>query len=105
MAASERDDAECAMHVASLHNRNEGADLAFVKNMIPDSALGVLFFLDVNDGKTDIIKTRRVFSLERLVDVIGYPMEFLRAHNQVEMRHLVQESRAAALRHAQAFVP
>src|SRR5215469_5210271 len=100
MSASERDDAECAMHVAALHNRNESVYLSFVKNVVPDSALGILLFLDVNDGKADVLKTRRRFSLERLIDVIGDPMEFLRAHNQVEMRHLVQERRATALRHA-----
>ena len=59
VTASVRDNAERAMHVAPLHNRDESGHLPFAEHMVPDGALGIRFFFDVHDRKPDIVQAAR----------------------------------------------
>ena len=99
VAARVRDDAERAMHVASLHNRHESGHLPFAENMVPDGALGICFFVDVHNGKPDIVEARGQFPFDRLFDVIRDSMKLLGSDNQIKVRYFIQKRRSAALRH------
>src|ERR1700674_541331 len=100
MAPCEWDDAECAMHVASLHSGNESSRLPFGEHMVSDGSLGIRFFVYVDDRKPDIVETRGPFPFDRLINVVRHAVKFLGSDNQIKVRQFVQQGRTAALRHA-----
>ena len=93
-------DAESAAHVAALHDRDEGARRD--GGMVADGFLRAGFLVGVDDGETQVVHGRLVghFAAEDGVDVVGHPVEFLRADHQIEVGDFREQGGAAALGHA-----
>jgi len=91
-------DAEGAVHVAALLDRDEGAHLLFLEDVLADRVLRAGFLRDVHDG----LPHRHAGGVRgaQVVEVIGHLVEFLRAHDQVDVRQAVEQLGAAVLRHA-----
>ena len=98
VAAGFRDDAEGAIHVAALLDRDESRDLFLLEHVIADGVLRTGFLGDVDDGVAD--GCAGLLRGAQVVEVIGHLVKFLRADNQVDVGQLVEERRAAVLRHA-----
>ena len=99
VAARRRDDAERAVHVAPLLDRDEGAHLALRPlQVVADRVLraGLLGRVDDRLAEGDA----RFAGRPQVVEVVGHPVELLGADDQVHVGQPVEEARPAVLRHA-----
>ena len=97
-------DAERAVHVAALHDRDESRGLPIAQRMLANEGLlrrGLLVGID--DRRAPLVSNCRgkLPPSQQFVHVVGHAMEFLRADDEID-RHgqLFGQLRAAALRHA-----
>src|SRR6516165_3210126 len=84
-----RNNAESAVHVAALHDRDEGSDLAEGEQMIANGSLRILFIAYVNDGKPKVVHRTRHLAFQRLINIFRNAVNFLRPDNDVEMRNIL----------------
>src|SRR4030088_3506670 len=93
-------DTKRTMHVASLHDRDESAHRPLRQQMIADGTLRAGIFLHVNNRKSDVVPTSRVFFVQCLFDIFCYPVKFLGTNDQIEVSNVLKQRRSAALCHA-----
>ena len=107
--ASPRHDAKSAMHVAALHDGDEGRRLARSQGVFADRFLRADFLRRVDDRKARVVHRAAgitdpgyncALSFDQFIDVIRHPVKFLRADDEVEMRHQLEQLGPARLRHA-----
>src|SRR5438477_8098909 len=101
--------AKSAMHIASLHDRDERRRLFRRERLITNGRLRTDFFFHIDCGKTQIVHSTaagirdegyRTFSRKQGVYVIGHTVKLLGANHKIEMWDLFQQLRAPRLRHA-----
>src|SRR5260370_14567800 len=105
-----RDNAEGAMHVASLHDRDKSARLPRGKRLLANCLLRAGLLGDINDRESRIVHRAirqrdwqlrpGILSHDDFFDIIGHAMEFLRSDHKIDMRQILQQRLAARLRHA-----
>ena len=66
-------------------------DLTFAENMVPNRALGMLFFFDVHHGISGIVQPRGPFAFDRFIYIVRDPMKFLRSDDKIEVWYFVQK--------------
>ncbi len=96
--ARARHDAESAVHVAALHDRDEGGNLFRREQMIPDRVLRTGLLRDIDNPARRLLPVQPL--LEKRVDMPAHLVEFLRADDQIDVGQLVEDRGAPALRHA-----
>src|SRR5450631_3154987 len=95
--ARARDDAEGAVHIAALHDGDEGADLFGREKMVADGVLGAGFLGDVDDA----LGLNSVTALaEEFVDVAAGFVKLLGADDEIDIGQVVEDRGAPALGHA-----
>src|SRR5439155_20011679 len=105
-----RDDAKCAMHIASLHDRNESGRLASCKLLLANCLLRAGFLRNINNREARVIHSAVAgiddfgdavaLPRDQFVHVIRVAMEFLSPDDEVDMRQILQQRLATGLPHA-----
>ena len=106
VAAGLRDNAERAVHVAALLDRDEGRDLALHRTVrirlgrevVFDRVLRTRFFADVDDRLAH--RHARLPRRAEVVEMARHLVELLGSDDEIEIRQLLQQRRPAVLRHA-----
>ena len=99
VAPGRRDDAERAVHVAALLDRDEGAHLALGPlKVVADRVLRARLLGGVDDRLAE--GDPRLAGGAQVVEVVGDPVELLGADDQVHVGQPVEELGAPVLRHA-----
>src|ERR1700730_1579075 len=93
-------DAECAMHVAALHDRHKRGCLFLRELLTTNRRLRSSFLLDIDDRKSWIVHRSMLFSFDGCIHVISDAVKFLGADNQIDVRQIFEERCAARLGHA-----
>ena len=97
------------MHVAALHDGNEGGRLSRPQRMFPDRFLRATLLLRVDDREAGVVHGatglthlvhRGALPCAQFLDIIRDAMKFLRADDEIDVRHQLKQFRAARLRHA-----
>jgi hypothetical protein len=88
------------MHITALHDRHERACLFGRELLLPNRFLRIALFVDIDNRKTRIVHPSVLFTFERVFNVIGHSMKFLRAHYKIDMGQILEQIRAARLGHA-----
>ena len=108
-AARLRNDAESAVHVASLHDRDKSRRLPGRQLLVANRRLGTSFLRDINDRKSQIIdramrRGRRsrptILFLDQFIHVLGDAMKLLCANDKIDVRQTFQQFATARLGHA-----
>ena len=95
-SARARHNAKCAVHIAALHDGNEGRGLLILEFVIPDRFLRSGFFGNIDNGKANVVhcairrRARRsrptILSRDEFLHIISDAMKFLRPDNEVDVR-------------------
>ena len=92
-------DAERAVHVAALLDRDEGADLSLVHlKMVADRVLRTRLFPDIHDARPD--RHPGGAGRPQVIEVVGHLVKLLRADDQVDIGQGIEERGPTVLRHA-----
>ncbi len=99
-AARGGNDAERAVHVAALHDRDEGRGLPLAQRVLANFVLRIRLLAGIDDGEALVVDERLQPAAQKLVHVVGHAMKFLRSHDEIDRHGRLRELRPAALRHA-----
>jgi hypothetical protein len=97
------------MHVAALHDRDKRCRLSGREWLLPDCFLRTRFRLNIDDRKSRIVHSAKAILVEhavlllsqnKFVNIVGYPMEFLRSDDQIQVWNFSKQRVAACLCHA-----
>ncbi len=97
-AAGLGDDAVTTVHVAALHNANEGRDLLFALKMGINGILRAVFGFEIDNGVGT--RTLTLQGGDNVFEVFGNAVKFLCADDKVEVGKAFEQFGSAILGHA-----
>src|ERR1700730_2895288 len=80
-----RHNAKSTMHVAALHDGNEGRRLLWSERLFANRFLRPNFFCDIDNRKSRIVHATIAFSFQRMLHILRATTKFLRAHDKLDM--------------------